>query len=96
MDFRMDRCLQSGAVIKVIASMLIGLSNIGEKRLPVCKFMQCSIFGFCGVKYHVYKTCIILIVTSMPEHCDLQTDISNCLGDIISCPQIDLTLPCWS
>ena len=21
------------------------------------------------------------------------TDISNCLGDIISCPQIDLTLP---
>ena len=33
---------------------------------------------------------------SIPEHCDLQTDISNCLGYIIACPQIDLTLPCCS
>ena len=33
---------------------------------------------------------------SIPEHCDLQTAISNCLRYIISCPQIDLTLPCCS
>ena len=32
-------------------------------------------------------------IRSIPGHCDLQTDILNCLGDIISCPQIDLTLP---
>ena len=30
---------------------------------------------------------------SIPGHCDLQTDISNCLGDKIYCPKIDLTLP---
>ena len=37
--------------------------------------MQCSILGFCGFKYHVSFFCI----RSIPEHCDLQTHISNCL-----------------
>ena len=60
MDFVMDRCLQS-----ITASMLIGLSNIGENAYLFVKFLQCSIFGFCGdtkpasFLYH--------------EHCDLQT-----------------------
>ena len=48
------------------------------------KDMQCSILGFSGVN-STYSL--------IPGHCDLQTDISNCLGEIISCPQIDLTLP---
>ena len=39
-------------------------------------------FGFCGVKYHIYKTCI-----------SCQTDIWNCLSYITSCLQIHLTLP---
>ena len=54
------------------------------------KFLQCSILGF-GVTrnlHHSYR--------SIHEHCDLQTDISNCLGYIISWLQIDLTLPCCS
>ena len=51
--------------------------------------LQCSICQIeCIQKLH-HSYCI----RSIPGHCDLQTDISNCLGDIISCPQIDLTLP---
>ena len=72
------------SLIKVTASMLIGLSNIGEQRLHVFKIF--AVFYFWVLWWH--KTCIILI--------DLQTDISNCLGYIIACPQIDLTLPCCS
>ena len=70
--------------------MLIGLSNIGEQRLPVCKVFAVFYFWVWVTRnlHHSYR--------SIPEHCGLQTAISNSLGYIISCPQIDLTLPCCS
>ena len=45
------------SLIKVTASMLIGLSNIGEQCLPVCKFF--AVFYFWVLWWH--ETCIILI-----------------------------------
>ena len=46
MDFTMDG-VYDRSLIKVTASMLIGLSNIGEQPYLCLKFLQCSIFGFC-------------------------------------------------
>ena len=47
----------------------------------IVKYIRDRKATICSVKYHI---CII------SEHCDLQTNISHCLGDIISCPQITL------
>ena len=66
----------------------------GKKCLPICKGYAVFYFWvfWCRIAriqnlHHSY------CIRSIPGHCDLQTDILNCLCDIISCPQIDLTLP---
>ena len=65
MDFGMDRCLQPDAhqSHSVDADWIVKYITRQESNAFLCvKFMQWSIFGLCGVKYHLYKPYIILIV----------------------------------
>ena len=89
MDFGMDRCLQSitHQSHSVDADWIVKYRR-ATPTCPTCVQNFCSVL-FLGLVtqnlHHSYR--------SIPEHCDLQTAISNCLGYIIFCPQMDLTLP---
>ena len=89
MDFTMDPCLQS-ITHSVDADWIVKYSR-AMPTCPTCVQNFCSVL-FLGLVtqnlHHSYR--------SIPEHRDLQTAISNCLGYIIFCPQIDLILPCCS